>query len=133
MIKTNSYAAGLFDGEGSITLTRKRKVDKFRTVCVSISSTSYELLQFMIDNYGGHIIKKKKYQDHHKQAWSWKLERVKAISFIKKIYPYMIEGKKKGRASLVIQKYKKVTTRGGKYSDEMYQRKIEFEKEFFNI
>ena len=133
MKNKNNYAAGLFDGEGSITLTKKRKSDKFRTVCVSMSSTSYELLQFMIDNFGGNIVKKKKYKDHHKQAWSWKLERLKAVNFIRKIYPYMIEKKKRGRSLLVLNNYEKVTTKGGRYTNEMHSKKVAFEDEFFKI
>ena len=128
---TYSYVAGLFDGEGSVTLTKKRKTDEFRTVVVSMSSTSIELLAFLRNEFGGCIVRNKKYKPHHKDSWSWSLERRRALCFLNKIIPYMIEKSKLKRSKLAVSKYEKVTPRNGRYSDKLRDAKMKFEKDFF--
>ena len=44
-----AYIAGLIDGEGTVTLTRKHKNEN-RQLCVSIASTEIELLDFVNKN-----------------------------------------------------------------------------------
>lgn len=39
---TLDYVAGIIDGEGTITLSRMRKTDKWRTPVISVSSTTIE-------------------------------------------------------------------------------------------
>ena len=73
------YLAGLIDGEGTITLSKKHKNDKFRTPVISCSSTTYELVEYLKQNYGGFISKHKVYQNHHRQAWSWQTSHLNAI------------------------------------------------------
>jgi hypothetical protein len=127
-----SYAAGLFDGEGTVTLSRLHADDVFRAPMVSLSSTSFELVQFMKDNFGGAIISHKTYQPHHRKQWSWRLVRRSALAFLEKITPYIVEEEKKRRVHLILDEYLSVTPRNGKYSPVLFQRKSDFEKRFFH-
>lgn len=127
------YAAGLFDGEGTVTMTRSRKSDKWRRPKVSLASTSKELVSFMKDNFGGSISNKKTYQVHHKQSYSWAITDQKAISFLKMIKPYLKECEKIRRANHIINNYNKVTQRNGKYTEEMTIAKTLFEIQFFHL
>lgn len=127
----DAYAAGLFDGEGTVTLSKKHKTDIFRVPTVSMSSTSYELLLFLKENYGGSISKHKTYKSHHKQSWSWKLVYNSALSFLKQILPYMREVEKIRRAKLLLNEYKLLTPRNGKYSKQQKEAKHLFETNFF--
>ena len=43
-----AYIAGVIDGEGTVTLTRKHK-NEHRQLCVSISSTEKDILNFAVD------------------------------------------------------------------------------------
>jgi hypothetical protein len=52
---------------------------------------------------------------------------------MKLIIPYIKEPKKISRINYIINNYKKVTPRNGKYSQEMAIVKLNFEKEFFEI
>lgn len=123
-----AYAAGLIDGEGTITLMRKR-VRERRSPMVSVSSTTLELLEFMKYTFGGHIIALRKTK--HKQAWHWQVSHDVAISVIEQVYQYLREPEKKRRAQLIITEYKNVTPRNGKYTPELNVAREMFEAEFF--
>jgi hypothetical protein len=125
------YTAGLIDGEGTITLTHKRN-NQFRSPCVSVSSTTLELVQFLEKTYGGSISKHKVYRDHHKQSYSWKVHYNQAISFLTKVTPYLKEPEKLRRANLILTGYKSVTKRNGKYSSDELEAKLAFEDVFFH-
>jgi hypothetical protein len=49
------------------------------------------------------------------------------------IYPYLIINSKKRRAELIINKYKALTPRNGRYSDELLKAKLGFYDEFISI
>ena len=130
-IQVITYIAGIMDGEGTITLTRIHKTDQYRTPVVSVSSTSYEILDFIHKHYGGIIINHKTYQKHHKQSWIWKVTYDKAIRLVSDVYPYLLDNTKRYRAYLLISRYKHVTLRNGRYSESQKQAKLQFEHEFF--
>ena len=81
-----AYIAGLVDGEGTITLTYNNKVDLFRAPILSMSSTSKELLVFLQKEFGGSIVRHKTYKEHHKESWSWRVQRQKALEAIESIF-----------------------------------------------
>jgi hypothetical protein len=126
-----AYSAGLIDGEGTITLSKEFKHSRFRYPCVSISSTTYELLEYMKTTFGGSISNQKKYKDHYKNSWSWKLDYDRALVFLEKIFPYMKEPEKIRRANLLLKEYKSLTPRNGKYTELQTTNKLRFEAEFF--
>lgn len=129
-----SYIAGIIDGEGSIMLIKYHS-NEFPSPCVSIASTTMELLEWVKKTVGaGVIIHKKNYKPEiHKECYSYVLKFDAAINLMKDIYPYLIIKVKKKRAKLIIDKYKSVTPRNGRYSDEMLILKEQFYKEFMEI
>ncbi len=129
-MKDDIYTAGLFDGEGTVTLATAN--GKFRFPVVSVSSTTHSLLEFLQNSYGGHISKHKTYKDHHLKSWSWKATHDAALIFLKKVLPYLKEPEKQRRALLLIHDYKKVTRRNGKYSKKQLEEKFAFEQKFFH-
>lgn len=56
-----------------------------------------------------------------------------AISLLKEIEPYLVIKNKKKRAKLIIDRYKDVTPRNGRYSASMLIAKEQFYTEFINI
>ncbi len=65
-----AYIAGLIDGEGTITLTRKHR-DENRQLAVSISNTEKGLLEYVLDRVGaGKITGKRITRTHHPQGAS---------------------------------------------------------------
>lgn len=124
------YIAGIIDGEGSICLTQNNP-NEHRSPVISVTSTTQEILFFLQELCGGHISKVKKAADHHKQAWHWALKGDASIALMSEIYPYLLVPEKYYRAKLIVQEYKAVTPRNGRYSEEMLARKLDFENRFF--
>lgn len=129
-----AYIAGIIDGEGSVMLQRIHK-NEHPSPCVSIASTTLELLELVKNTVGkGRIISKKNYNiEKHKDCYSYFSRKNDAIQLLNDIYPYLIINTKKKRAELIISTYKSVTSRNGYYTDEMLIAKEEFYKEFMRI
>lgn len=128
----HSYAAGLVDGEGTVTLTKENARSKFGYPTISVTSTTFDLVNFLKKNYGGTIVTHKTYKSGHKQSWSWKVVSNGAIAMLEKIAPYMIENEKSRRAYLILKFYKILTPRNGKYTGTQAEEKFLFERNFFS-
>ena len=132
---TLAYAAGLMDGEGTITMTKrgKSRPNEKRQPAVSITSTSPELLSWMVENFGGNVRKHKTYSTRHRRHGSWRLNGSKAIAFLAAIETYLRETEKTRRARLLVNRYALVTPRNGKYTPEMEEKLKGLETEFFSF
>ncbi|MGL4449699.1 MAG: LAGLIDADG family homing endonuclease [Sarcina sp.] len=126
-----AYIAGIIDGEGSILLT-KLSQNTHRAPVVSVPSTTIELLEYLKKTIGfGKIIRKTNYNKaKHKDCYTYILERNGAIELLKEISPYLIIKSKKKRADLILRKYKALTPRNGRYTEEMLIEKELFYKKF---
>lgn len=80
---TTPWAAGLFEGEGSITIDGAR-------VKATIQMTDLDILERMQEAFGGQVYFTGKQQEHHKDSWRWYISKTSdAIAFLNEIYPYM--------------------------------------------
>lgn len=122
-----SYAAGLMDGEGSISLYRKSSVQKYKYPKCGIDITSIELASYMHKTYGGSFTSRKKPKE--KILYRWEVKGQRCMDLLKNILPYLKEKEKVRRATLILNSYKKVTKH--RYTKVDEKRKIEFETEFF--
>ena len=122
-----AYIAGLVDGEGTVTLTRKHK-DENRQLAISISSTEIALLEFVRSATGvGKITNKKSSSSLHSPSFAYAVYNRQALALLAQIQPYLKSYKRK-RADLILQEYVAMTPRNGKYSDELVTLKASFEK-----
>jgi len=88
-----AYAAGFFDGEGSVLIDRGKQTKNpycgFRLE-VKISSTSEEIIKCFKETFGaGTIEVRKKYTSGGKDYWSWIVAGNRAAEFLELIYPYL--------------------------------------------
>lgn len=129
-----AYIAGIIDGEGSIMLIKNHN-NQFPSPCISISSSTIELLEWIKQKTGiGKIKGKKNYNlEKHKNSYTYIVKYDEAIYLLKELLPYLIIETKKKRAVLILDKYKKVTPRNGRYSPEMLELKTAFYNEFMSI
>lgn len=127
-----AYFAGILDGEGTITLSRNYKDDKWRVPVISFPSTSIELINAFNKLFGGSVINKKTYQKHHKKSWECRLQYNRALNFIRLVRPYLLHSEKIRRADILLTRYKAVTPRNGKYNSEQTKLKKQFEYDFFH-
>lgn len=128
-----AYIAGIIDGEGSIMLQWFHS-NQYPAPCVSIASTTIELLTWLKDTIGyGVITKKKNYNpEKHKLSYSFVIKQNNAIKLLEDIYPYLIIESKRKRSEMIITQYKSLTPRNGRYTDELLAKKEMFYEEFIN-
>lgn len=129
-----AYIAGIIDGEGSIMLTRFHK-NQFHAPCITIASTSLELLEWVKAKSGlGSIKSKKNYNPiNHKDSYTYTVRYDEAILLLKEIEPYLVIEQKKLRAQMILNEYKNLTPRNGRYSEELLKKKEEFYTKFMSI
>ena len=121
-----AYIAGIIDGEGSIML-QKIHANEYPAPCISIASTTLELLNWIKERVGKGTIRKKK------NCYSYILRHNDAIALLKEVYPYLIIETKRKRAELILTKYKSLTPRNGHYTEKMKIAKENFYINFMAI
>lgn len=135
MTKTETaYIAGIIDGEGSISLIRQ-SCNQHHSPVVSVASTDLELLEWLLSTIGsGTVIKKKNYNpSKHKDSYTYTIIRHAAIQLLEDIVPYLIINKKRLRAEHIINNYRSVTLRNGRYNSEQLEAKSKFYDDFIAI
>ena len=83
-----AYCAGLFDGEGCITLTKGGE-SNYR-LRLKISSTDYSVLTWLQEHFGGSINLSRKETDNNKELWDWYCKTEDQVVFLFGILPYTI-------------------------------------------
>lgn len=129
-----AYIAGIIDGEGSIMLTRFHK-NQYPSPCISVASTSLELLNWISEKTGKGIIKSKKNYNSfkHQDSYTYTIKYNDAIELLEVIIPYLVIPQKKKRAELILSEYKSITPRNGRYSEELLQKKQIFYERFMAL
>jgi hypothetical protein len=125
-----AYLAGIIDGEGTITLTRKHRGENRRPV-VSISSTEFPLLLHVRSVVGaGRITSKVRAKEHHSPSFAYIISSRQALTLLGSVSPYL-RTYKAGRARLLLEEYVQVTPRNGRYSPCQRAARQAFEERFF--
>jgi hypothetical protein len=121
-----AYIAGLIDGEGTITLTRKHRNEN-RQLAVTISNTEKDLLDYVLDTIGaGKITGKCTTRAHHTPSFTYAIYNRQALDLLKPVHPYLKTYKAK-RATLILRDYLALTPRNGKYTAQQRQAREAFE------
>ena len=82
-----AYAAGLFDGEGcvSITVSGRNKNRPSYRVQVIVASTDKQVLDWLKERWRGNVYSQKRDAPHHRPGWQWHLAEGEAIPFLETI------------------------------------------------
>lgn len=126
-----AYAAGLIDGEGTITLGRMGADSPYRRPVVSIPSTTPELLTYMHTTFKGCVSNKRPTKTAETPSKTWQLTNNAALEFLRLVSPYLKEPEKYRRAQLLLSEYKSLTLRNGRYNEQQRSLKLAFERRFF--
>jgi hypothetical protein len=127
-----AYIAGLIDGEGTITLSRKHR-NEYRQLAVSISNTERVLLEYVLQTVGaGKITRKRISQSHHTPSYTYAIYNRQALHFLEQLQPYL-KGYKARRSALILRDYVALVPRNGKYSEEQLRNRILFEEAVLSI
>lgn len=127
-----AYIAGLIDGEGTISLTRKHR-GEHRQLMVSISSTEQPLLRYVLEVIGaGRITNKCTYRDNHTPSVTYAISNRQALAILEQVSPYLKTYKAK-RAQLILQNYIRLTPRNGKYNQALLKERDIFIEKFLRL
>src|SRR5262245_34637563 len=122
-----AYLAGLIDGEGTVTLSRKHAAE-MRHLVVSISNTELRILEFALVSVGaGKLTRKRTSKAHHTPSYAYTLWNRQALALLAQIEPYL-RSYKRERAQLALTDYRRLTPRNGKYTDTMRSARDVFER-----
>jgi hypothetical protein len=123
-----AYLAGLIDGEGTVTLTRKH-ANENRQLAISISSTERKILEHVLDLTGvGKITNKRRDHEHHQPSFAYAVYNRQALALLRQIYPYL-RSYKRARARLILHHYVRLTPRNGRYTAAMLAERAVFERD----
>lgn len=124
-----AYIAGLVDGEGTVTLTRKHRGEN-RQLAVTIASCERALLEFVATAAGaGKITGKRVTKSAHSPSFAYAIYNRQALDLIRQIQPYLRTYKAE-RCRLALDRYLSLTPRNGKYSEVLLQQRNRFETRF---
>jgi hypothetical protein len=127
-----AYIAGLVDGEGTVTLTRKHRGEN-RQLAVSISNTEKPLLEHVLKITGaGKITGKRTQQHHHSPSFTYAVYNRQALKLLKQIAPFLKTYKAR-RSKLILREYLVLTPRNGKYSPALRLNRLDFETRLLAI
>lgn len=122
-----AYIAGLIDGEGTVTLTRRHRNEN-RQLCVTISSTERQMLEFVRQTLGaGKITNKSITSIRHAPSYTYTIANRQALELLRQIEPWL-KSYKRLRASLILRDYVRLTPRNGKYSPGVRTERKAFEQ-----
>lgn len=98
------WAAGLFEGEGTVTLATNR-IASYTRARVLLSSTDQEIVNFFHTRWPGSC---RNYMPQSrtgraKRAWSWTVSCRKAITFLQDIRPYIRTSRVRAKIDLVFE------------------------------
>ena len=92
-----AYAAGLFDGEGSISIVivKQNKDPNILThrLMLSMTNTDSSLTHWLLEHFGGFVSKhcsSSALNPAHKQSERWQCSNAHAERFLRAIRPYLI-------------------------------------------
>jgi len=127
-----AYIAGIIDGEGTISLSRRHRADN-RQFVVSISSIEPQLLEYIRRTIGaGRITNKRTYRTNHTPSVTYVINNRQALALLEQVTPYL-RTYKVLRAQLVLRDYLRLTPRNGKYTIIQLREREAFVEQFLRI
>lgn len=95
------YIAGLFDGEGHVSITETKKASGINPkLCVKLVNTHLPVLKMVKDLYGGNIYTTKKAKEHYLQCYCLGLTVEQSKVFLADIIPHLVIKRVQAEAAL---------------------------------
>ena len=127
-----AYIAGLIDGEGTVTMTRRNRY-KNRGLVVSISNNEIPILKYVQAAIGaGKITGKRTTSERHAPSYTYCITNRQALSLLEQVSSFL-KSHKSVRSSLALKEYLRLTPRNGRYTTEQSKEREIFVSKFFAI
>lgn len=140
--KILAYTAGLFDGEGCVSIakwkigTSKRYHSPRHVLRVLVSNTNKEVLTWIKEKFGGYISNhssNKSLSSGHSPSYSWNLERKRAMHFLESISPLLIIKRRTTELAIEFQKWINEEKRTHPVSKEVIAKRDWYKKEISRL
>lgn len=119
---SKQYIAGLFDGEGHVSITwSERRGQKCPKLCVKITNTYLPVLLSMKELYGGSIYSNKKQKESYLRCFVLSLTVEQSKVFLIDLLPYLVIKRKQAEIAL---KFAETVYRRGKKPITDAEKKI---------
>lgn len=93
------YAAGFFDGEGSVLIQKPGRTCSYR-LRVSASQTTVEPIEWLRQRWGGSV-RIRKAKENRKTVWEWAITTQLALKFLTDVRPFLLV--KREQADIAIE------------------------------
>lgn len=135
LVMIEAYTAGFLDADGTLCLGKSngKQEEYSRTPIVELCNCDKGILEYIQTNWGGNIRSRKPSNKNTNVSYQLKLSGDAALVLLNDIFPYMKHDKKKRRAKLIIDNYKRLTPRNGFYTEKMKMEKIALINEVMSI
>jgi hypothetical protein len=89
-----AYMAGVVDSDGCITVLKMKPQGCMSApryvLTITIVNTSHDLMEWLIERFGGFAKARKRAQVHHKLTYAWSYANSKAADVLRVIRPYLV-------------------------------------------
>jgi hypothetical protein len=127
------WAAGLFEGEGTFTMSKNggKKRPYLTRSLASVANTDQEIVQFFADRWGGKV-RKRKCCPPAKQAYEWSVTGAQAWVFATDVLPFLRTNRVKTKARLLIEaeEFRRRNARRGHEFPQTVQKLHEYVEAF---
>ena len=96
-----AWAAGLFEGEGTVTILRGGN-RPYTRLKVCMSNTDHDIVQFFADRWPGEYRAVRRRAESHRQAWIWGRSCRAAAAFLTDIQPFVCGLRMRARIELAL-------------------------------
>lgn len=97
-----NWAAGLFEGEGTITIAVRNLDSTYRLVCI-MGNTDMQVVKFFDRRWRGWVQPAYGERPGRKPAWYWTVAGPAAAEFLQQIQPYLRTSRVKKKCKLALQ------------------------------
>lgn len=88
-----AYTAGLFDGEGYITILRagihKSLINPTHILAVGMSLTDKPTIERLKEQFGGSVVLDPRIYPNRRQVFMWRMSGPSAVDFLRGVYPFL--------------------------------------------
>lgn len=121
------WAAGIFEGEGSIHISRQRRDGTaYCTLVISVSQVDREMLDILAAKWGGPIYAIKRSGSRSRQAFSWSLRARQAAAFLRDIEPFVRTARIRKKVKLGLEFQGQKSLRRPDHTPEYRRRQLHY-------
>lgn len=98
-----AWVAGLFEGEGTVTIATGGRERRYTRLVIILASTDIEIVDFLQQRWKGNIRSYKPKTANANVAYNWSIANRRAQGFIKQIYPHIRTKRVKAKFDLALE------------------------------